>query len=125
MIPIPKVHQVNNGNSSIPVKKTNTGTYLCLTFHISGAAATAGDPTAARAAGPSAAETAASLPAAEPEQQLSDAEEQLNRPQFIPVAKELLDRLNQFDELKLHPLETKEDFKAIIPRHLKRHWRWV
>ena len=43
---------------------------MCLTFHISGAAATAGDPTAARAAGPSAAETAASLPAAEPEQQL-------------------------------------------------------
>jgi hypothetical protein len=55
---------------------------------------------------------------------LSDAEEQLSKPQYIPVAKELLDRLNQFDELKIHPLETKEDFKAIIPRHLKKPWRY-
>lgn len=52
-------------------------------------------------------------------------EEWKNPPQFIPVPKEVLDKLNQFDELKLHPMETREDFKAIIPRHLKKNWRLV
>jgi len=44
---------------------------------------------------------------------------------YVPVPQEFLDRLNQFDELKLHPMETREDFKAIIPRHLKMKWRLV
>lgn len=50
-------------------------------------------------------------------------EEKTGSAQYIPVPKELLDRLNRFDELKLNPIETKEDFKAIIPRHLKKNWR--
>merc|ERR1711976_200807 len=47
----------------------------------------------------------------------------MSQPQYIPVSRELLDRINPFDELKLSPLETREDFKAIIPRHLKKNWR--
>jgi hypothetical protein len=43
--------------------------------------------------------------------------------QYIPVPRDLLDKLNRFDELQLNPIETKEAFKAIIPRHLKKNWR--
>jgi hypothetical protein len=43
--------------------------------------------------------------------------------QYVPVPEDLLEKLNRFDEMKLNPIETKEDFKAIIPRHLKKNWR--
>jgi len=57
-------------------------------------------------------------------QMMSDlSREDLNKPQYIPVSQDLLDKINQFDEMKLSPWETKEDFKAIIPRHLKKNWR--
>jgi len=51
------------------------------------------------------------------------ARDDQSKPQYVPVAAELLERLNQFDELKLSPQETREDLKAIIPRHLKKNWR--
>jgi pimeloyl-ACP methyl ester carboxylesterase len=49
--------------------------------------------------------------------------EEYEKIQYVPVAQEFLSKLNMFDELKLHPMETKEDFKSIIPRHLKKNWR--
>lgn len=55
--------------------------------------------------------------------QSAQAKEDLSKPQYIPIPAELLDRLNRFDEMKLNPVETREDFKAIIPRHLKKNWR--
>ena len=43
--------------------------------------------------------------------------------EYIPIPQHILDNINQYDEMKLSPLETKEDIKSIIPRNLKRSWR--
>ena len=49
--------------------------------------------------------------------------EQTNMPQYIPVPQNILDNINQFEEMKLSPVETKEDLKSIIPRQLRKQWR--
>jgi len=43
--------------------------------------------------------------------------------EYIPIPQHILDNINQYDEMKLSPLETKEDIKSMIPRNLKRSWR--
>jgi len=44
-------------------------------------------------------------------------------PEYIPMPQHILDSINQYEEMKLSPVETKEDLKAMIPRHLRKHWR--
>jgi len=46
-----------------------------------------------------------------------------SKPQYIPVPRHILDNINQFEEMKLSPAETKEDIKSIIPKHLRKPWR--
>jgi len=45
------------------------------------------------------------------------------KPQYIPVPQKILDRINQYEEMKLSPAETKEDLKCMIPRQIRKPWR--
>jgi len=56
-------------------------------------------------------------------QEQQQMEQQASMPQYIPVPQNLLDSINQFEEMKLSPIETKEDLRSMIPRQLKRPWR--
>jgi len=49
--------------------------------------------------------------------------EEISKPEYIPVPRHILDNINQFEEMKLSPAETREDLKSIIPRHLRKPWR--
>ena len=50
--------------------------------------------------------------------------EEMNKTQFITIPKELIDKLNNYDELSnMNSCETKEDLKSILPRHLRKPWR--
>lgn len=46
-----------------------------------------------------------------------------NKSQYIAVPKNVLDNIGQFEEIEISPPGTKEDFKSMIPKHLRKHWR--
>jgi len=55
--------------------------------------------------------------------QQQEIEKLIPKPQYIPVPQKILDSINQYEEMKLSPAETKEDLKCMIPRHIRKPWR--
>jgi len=46
-----------------------------------------------------------------------------NKSQYITVPKSSLVNIGQFEEMEISTAGTKEDFKSLIPKHLRKHWR--